>query len=583
MPLYPKSFIQRLRDEIPVSSIVGTRVSLKKKGREFEACCPFHQEKSPSFFVNDQKGFYHCFGCSAHGDSIKFLMEYEKLTYPQAIEALAREAGISLPEISPEMVKQEQKRTSLQETVALAHNWFREQLQTSQGQEARDYLAGRGLTPETSQHFGIGYAPADRQALATYLHSKGATTEQMIEGGLLIQPDDRSRSPYSRFRDRVIFPITSAQGDVIAFGGRLMRKDENAPKYLNSPETPLFHKGNILYNWPNAKRALRDDMPIIVAEGYMDVIALHQYGFPTAVAPLGTALTENHLKGLWRYQDGPILCLDGDAAGQRAMWRSAQLCLPLLSPGKTLRFLTLPEGQDPDDFLKLNGSVSLQKQLEQTKPLSQIMLEVVTTRHGNQSPEQRAAAEAELDQLVNTIQHEGVKHHFRTYFREQRYAMRGSSKAGAKRYSSKMPPPPVPVQTPNRNSGLRNAQREIFKLLLLVPELMDDGEIANIVEQIECDDVRLTAIQHGLINGEVQNLTEAELLKNDNSIILPQAALQNHPKLLLMRMMDSVTLARIDQEIQHLQVALTEESLKQLEALKAEREALLSRQFDEAG
>ncbi len=573
--MYPKSFIQRLRDEIPVSQIVGARVPLKKKGREFEACCPFHQEKTPSFTVNDQKNFYHCFGCSAHGDGIKFLMEHDRLTYPQAIESLAREAGIPLPEISPEAKAQEKKRQNLSDVVKLANEWFQEQLNLAHGQAARDYLIGRGLSQQTIQHFGLGYAPDDKFALKQFLSAEGVEESQMVETGLLIQLEDKSRTPYSRFRGRVMFPITDRQGEVIAFGGRLMVKSDTAPKYLNSPETPLFHKGHVLYNWKNAKLAARDETPIIVAEGYMDVIALHQYGFTTGVAPLGTALTETHLKGLWRYQDAPILCLDGDKAGQRAMWRSAELALPMLQPGKTLRFLTLPQGQDPDDFLKANGTDALQKMLQQTTQLSQMVFETVTQRHESNTPEQRAAAEAELNLLASRIEHEGVQHHFKQYFREQRFAKNNNSRSYKKSYGKKQTIAVPPPNAPTRAAGILRTQKQMLKLLIANPELLDQGEINATLERLEIADSTLANIQHWLMEREEEPTAEVIALRDNTKVHIPN---ENLPQA-WQHLVDGVTLAQIDQEMQLLQGEVTENSLQQLQALQAEKETLLRRQY----
>lgn len=576
MPIYPKSFVQRLREEIPVSHIIGKRLTLKKKGKEFEACCPFHQEKTPSFFVNDQKGFYHCFGCSAHGDSITFLMEHDRLSYPQAIELLAREAGVPLPEVSPEMEQEEKRRQSLQEVVEMACQWFQEQLQLSHGQAARDYLRSRGLTEATLRQFRLGYSPEDRYALKHFLKNEGVEEAQMLEAGLIIKPED-GRPAYDRFRDRVIFPIADRHGEIIAFGGRLMVKSETAPKYLNSPETPLFHKGQLLYNWHHAKIALRDDLPIIVAEGYMDVIALHQHGFPGAVAPLGTALTETHLKGLWRYQDAPVLCLDGDAAGQRAMWRSAELALPLLQPGKTLRFLMLPEGQDPDDFLRDRGTEAFRQQLEHTVPLSQMLYETVTTRHGAATPEQRAAAEAELTQLCNRIRHESVQHHFRQYFREQRYAQSGAV-GNHKPWRGTPAQMPAPPSAPSRSEAILQCQRQLLKLLILNPSLLQQGEITATLERMPITEESLAAIQHQLLEQGVAESPETEALRENSQVRIPKQA-QAHPQLVWQQLVDGLTLAQLEEEILGLKHEVTEASLQQIQALQAEKEAILQRQY----
>lgn len=582
MPLYPQSFIQRLRDEILISQIIGSRLSLKKKGREFEACCPFHQEKTPSFFVNDQKGFYHCFGCSAHGDALKFLMEYEHLSYPQAIEALAREAGIPLPEVTPEMKRKEEKRQSLQEIVALAAQWFQQQLSYNTGQEARDYLARRGVSEAVIQQFGIGYAPTDRGALKEFLLSKGAHEKQLIEAGLIIRPDDGET--YDRFRNRVIFPITNQRGEVIAFGGRLLAKSDYAPKYLNSPETPLFHKGHVLYNWAQARQNLRDETEnCLIAEGYMDVIALHMHGFSASVAPLGTALSSTHLQGLWRYMDAPILCLDGDNAGQRAMWRSAELALPLLQPGKTLRFLTLPKGQDPDDFLSAQGASEFRNLIQQAKPLSQVIYQTVTQRHGNESPEQRAAADAELEQLVGQIQHEGVQHHFRRYFKEQHYARRNFSPSRAKgRKQHLRDSTPLP-NISGQQQAIVNAQKSMIRLLLLHPNLLDAETIMMELENLHLQDPALIELQHQLLHGEVDE-EDAAHLREDKRITLPQTALVTNcstSDLLAIWKQLSVGLhvCEIDHEISALQHEMTEENLQRLTALQQEKQRLMMLQY----
>ena len=482
-----------------------------------------------------------------------------------------------MPEISPEEEAREEKRNSLQEVVALAQQWFVEQLRLNHGQAARDYLHNRGLSQDTINHFGLGFAPDDKFALKTFLLDHNVTEQQMVETGLLIQLEDNNRTPYARFRGRVMFPITNRQGEVIAFGGRLMAKSDTAPKYLNSPETPLFHKGHVLYNWKNAKNAARDDTPIIVCEGYMDVIALHQFGFHTGVAPLGTALTEMHLKGLWRYQDKPILCLDGDAAGQRAMWRSAELALPMIEPGKTLRFLNLPKGQDPDDFLKANGAIALQKRMDDSHPLSQLIFDTVSQRHGNKTPEQRAAAEDELNKLAATIAHESVQHHFKQFFREQRY-QQGSFKGGYKKGKKPAQNMTAP-SAPTRAAGIIRAQAQMLKLLILEPELMNNGEVAATLERLEFADADFSAVQHWMLEREEETIPQAEAIRDDGSIHLPKAAMAENLLLVWQQLVDGLTLAQIDADIHALQNEMTENSLQQIQALQREKESLLQRQF----
>ena len=356
---FPPEFLDRLRNHLPISEVIGKRVPIRRHGREFQALCPFHKEKSPSFTVNDEKGFFHCFGCAAHGDAIGFIMNFEGVTYPEAVERLAIEAGLPVPKMTREAEESERKRHTLEDAVALAARWFAEQLATPAGTEARDYLRDRGLSAETIEQFGVGFAPNLREALKAALIRQGLPEAMLVEAGLLSVPD--SGAPYDRFRGRLMFPIKNAQGKIVAFGGRILASAETnrTAKYLNSPETPLFKKGELLFAYDVAARLARDAGTIIVAEGYMDVIALHQAGFTHAVAPLGTAITEAQLRLLWRAASEPTLCLDGDAAGQRAMQRAAELALPLLKPGFGLKFAVLPAGEDPDSLIRKSGSAAL--------------------------------------------------------------------------------------------------------------------------------------------------------------------------------------------------------------------------------
>src|SRR4051794_25273165 len=350
---FTPQFLDDLRARLPVSEVVGRRVKLKKAGREWKGLSPFQQEKSPSFFVNDQKGFYHDFSSGKHGDIISFLMETEGVGFTEAVERLAAMAGMALPAATPDAAKHEQRRKTLYDVMELSAKFFADTLASRHGAKARGYLADRAISPATQLQFRIGYAPPERFALKEYLGAQGIPTEDMIEAGLLNGGEDIP-VPYDKFRDRVMFPITDVRNRVIAFGGRALEKDVPA-KYLNSPETPLFHKGDNLYNLASARQAAHNGAPLVVVEGYVDVIALVSAGFNGAVAPLGTALTENQLALLWKMVDEPILCFDGDRAGQKAAYRAADLAIPHLKPGKSLRFALLPEGQDPDDLARSGG------------------------------------------------------------------------------------------------------------------------------------------------------------------------------------------------------------------------------------
>lgn len=352
MALTPQ-WLDELRARITLSALIGCTVKVTKAGREFKACCPFHNEKSPSFTINDEKGFYHCFGCSAHGDAIRWMTDQRGLSFMDAIKELAAEAGMEVPAADPKAAQRAEKANSLYDVMTAAQEWFVTQLLGVEGSAARGYLKQRGFTEQTIRDFGFGLAPSNRTGLKTALKQFG--DPMLIEAGLLISVEDKA--PYDRFRGRLMIPIRDPRGRVIAFGGRILGEGE--PKYLNSPDTPLFDKGRTLYNLDKCSPASRQTGRVIVVEGYMDVIALAQAGFADAVAPLGTALTEQQIQMLWRMTEKPLLCFDGDAAGQKAAMRAALRALPLLKPGHSLQFVTLPEGQDPDDVVKASGSTAL--------------------------------------------------------------------------------------------------------------------------------------------------------------------------------------------------------------------------------
>ena len=398
--------------------MVGRRVKLSRAGREMKGCCPFHNEKSPSFFVNDDKGFYHCFGCGAHGDVIRFMVEQDGLGFIDAVKALAQEAGMELPEQTPEARERETVAATLYDVTAAAAALFAGELHGSAGTVARDYLTRRGVSEATAAAFGLGFAVDSRTRLRVGLASHGDS--KLIETGLLILPEPegtRSGEPYDRFRGRLMFPIRDPRGRVIGFGGRIL--GDGQPKYLNSPDTLLFDKGRTLYNLDRAGPVARKSQRLIVVEGYMDVIGLAQAGFADAVAPLGTALTEAQMGLMWRLVPEPVLCFDGDAAGQRAGLRAALRALPLLEPGKSLRFATLPVGQDPDDLVRSGGAAAFDTILEHARPLFEIIWDDCVLRSATSTPEQRAGLKVELRKLAISIKDPDVRSQYDQMFRDR--------------------------------------------------------------------------------------------------------------------------------------------------------------------
>ncbi len=419
---FPPGFLDELRARLSLSDIVGRKVSLKRRsGAEYAGLCPFHNEKSPSFTVNDKKGFYHCFGCGEHGDAVGFVMKTEGLSFPESVEKLAREVNLPVPRATPAERERVERASTLQQVVELAAQWFQKQLRLPVGRDGLDYLRGRGLSDATIDDFRLGFAPDSRDGLIAALKREGVPIEKIVEAGLAIQPEDR-REPYDRFRGRVIFVINDRRGRAIAFGGRVMGGGE--PKYLNSPETPLFHKGANLYCLDRARQATTKDQPVIVAEGYMDVIALHAAGFTGAVAPLGTALTEGQLGELWKLADEPYLCFDGDNAGRRAASRAAERALPLLRPGKSLRFLALPAGEDPDSLVRTRGPEAVHRVLDLARPLSDVIWELEVEGKPADTPERRANLQRSVEQRVAEIADPMVREYYRTEMRNRLNRMR---------------------------------------------------------------------------------------------------------------------------------------------------------------
>lgn len=426
----PPRFLDELRTRLTLSEIIGKRIPLKRAGREYAACCPFHNEKSPSFTVNDDKAFYHCFGCGAHGDVVGFVMQYDNLSFPEAVEQLAALAGMSVPDQSPQEIEKAKQQKDLYSLLEDVTKWFGAQLYDPQNRVPLDYMRERGVSDRLLQAFRVGFAPADGDALFKYLKGLGYNSEQMIEAGVVRAPT-RGGAPYSFFRDRIIFPVADRRGRVVAFGGRILpdhlrapdRGDFKSPKYINSSDTPLFHKGRMLFGESHARQAAAEGQPVIVVEGYLDVMACFAAGYRGAVAPLGTALTDQQIAALWKMIPGrekvPVLCFDGDNAGRRAAKRAAENILPLLQPDHSAMIAFLPEGEDPDSLVKASGAKGLAAVLAGAVPLVDFVWAAQGEGLALVTPESRAGLEKALEEQAGRIADRTVQQYYRNAFREK--------------------------------------------------------------------------------------------------------------------------------------------------------------------
>ncbi|TPG12322.1 DNA primase [Sphingomonas oligophenolica] len=462
MTLTP-AFLDELRARTSLSALIGKTTKLQKAGREMRGCCPFHNEKTPSFYVNDDKAFYHCFGCSAHGDAIRWMTDQRGLPFIDAVKELAQAAGLEMPAMDRQSAERAERAKGLHEAMADAATWFTEQLNGLPGAEARALLDRRGIKPETARAFGMGFAPDSRGKLKAALKDYGDA--MLVESGMLIQVE--GKEPYDRFRGRLMIPIRDARGRTIAFGGRIM--DQGEPKYLNSPDTPLFDKGRTLYNLDQAAPASRKAGRVLVVEGYMDVIALAQAGIAEAVAPLGTALTEAQLERLWRMVDVPILCFDGDSAGQKAALRAAHRALPMLSPGKSLAFVTLPPGQDPDDLVKAGGRPAMEALLKATEPLVDRLWSSEYAAEALDTPEQRAGLKQRLMELASTIADQSVRVEYERDFRrrlDQQFAPQRRPFVPFQKRSGPWKPPIAPITQDTKEFHASGIDRVLAKAIL---------------------------------------------------------------------------------------------------------------------
>ncbi|MEG8038527.1 DNA primase [Sphingomonas sp. LR60] len=486
MSLTP-AFLDELRARTSLTALVGKTVKLTRAGRESKGCCPFHNEKTPSFYVNDDKGFYHCFGCSAHGDAIRWLTDHQGLPFMDAVKELAAAAGMEVPAPDARAAQRAEKAKSLHDVMQAAADWFTQQLGGIDGAEARALLDRRGIKDATRKAFGFGYAPDARGRLRTALKDFG--DEMLVEAGLLIQVE--GKEPYDRFRGRLMIPIRDPRGRVIAFGGRIIGEGE--PKYLNSPDTPLFDKGRTLYNLDRALPAARKTARLFVVEGYMDAIALAQGGIGETVAPLGTALTEQQLERLWRVVDVPMLCFDGDKPGQKAAIRAAHRALPMLAPGRSLVFAMLPEGQDPDDLMRAKGAQGFEALVRDAEPLADRLWKHELAAEPLDTPEQRAGLKKRLNDLAETIADPSVKSEYKAEFRnrfDERFARQRQPfqqrqpfyPMGQRKPGQKWSPPSPPVTEDAKKVGAAGNIDRVLAKAVLAGLIRHPAEIARHME-----------------------------------------------------------------------------------------------------
>lgn len=510
---FPPRFLDDLRDRLTLSDIIRGKVKLTQKGKEFVGLCPFHNEKTPSFTVNDDKGFYHCFGCGAHGDIIKFVMESEKMPFIEALEYLVAKAGMSMPKPSAAQIEREQKQFGLTEIMEAACQFYQDHLFGLGGATAREYLMGRGISGHVAKAFRLGYAPQG-SALTAHMQSKGYNLDDCVALGLILRNKERATT-HDYFYDRIMFPILDRRKRVIGFSGRIIGKGE--PKYLNSPETELFHKGETLYALPNAMETMRKKNEAILVEGQMDVIALHSAGFTDAVAPMGTALTEHQLAMLWRYCDEPTICFDGDMAGRRASVRAINRALPHLTPGKSLRFVWLPDGFDADDMIRKKSPDAFQKTLSNAKPMTFALWNMLLEGRSTDTPERMAKLKKDALETVAQIKDETVRSFYTKDIKNKIWKLQndqGKSKKTLPFQSSAPILPPAP--------GITQAKM-LLAYLVTYPQIsqkiLEDISVLNFAQRSLDDALQeLTGII--LDNPEIMHKEMLKEISHDTQVLL---------------------------------------------------------------
>ncbi len=536
----PPRFMEELRSRLVLSDIIQRKVRLTRAGREFKGCCPFHNEKTPSFYVNDDKQFYHCFGCGAHGDAIGFAMQHDNQSFIEAIETLAQEAGMEVPQQSPQDIQKSKEEKSLYTLMEEAARWMEAQLRDPSNKEAYRYITDRGMSEEQLNNFRVGYAPADRNAVRKAMQALGYTDTQMIEVGIL-RAGKEGREPYAFFRERIMFPVPDRRGRVVAFGGRILPDHLRPPdsfsrggdyvpaKYMNSSDTTLFHKGGMLYGEPRARQAAIDGHPLVVVEGYVDVIACAKAGYSGAMAPMGTALTEEQIMVLWRMipdaRKVPILCFDGDSAGRRAAARAAERIMPLLKPDHSARFAFLPDGQDPDSLVNGQGKKALESILNAAIPLVDFIWMYHTSGQNFDTPEARAGLSKILEDEVLRITDREVQHYYRQAFREKINKTFGSSYQ--KNYNgnkSSFVPYKKPANQPVTPMKHPSYSRDKLMEQILLASLLNHPALFDMVEEevgmLEIGEERLDLLRQSLVthlseNANVQRDALLQTLSND--------------------------------------------------------------------
>ncbi|MFV9875738.1 MAG: DNA primase [Rickettsiales endosymbiont of Dermacentor nuttalli] len=507
---FSESFIEKIRECFVLSEIIARKVKLTKKGNEYIGLCPFHSEKTPSFTVNDEKNFYHCFGCGVHGDLIKFIGDTSNLSFSEVITYLAEEAGLNI-EYSPSKLVHQNYTKDLYQALQLACHYFQNQLLSNSGKEAYSYLEHRNIDITFIKKFLLGYAPSESYKLRDFLSSKGISDDIMIKAGLMFRGNNND--VYSRFRNRLIFPIADYKGRIIGFGGRALSNDI-LPKYLNSSETEVFKKSEVLYGINFAKEASNKSRKIIIVEGYIDCISMNMIGIEETVASLGTAITKEHIINLWKLSKTPVICLDGDAAGRRAMLRVTENIIPILKPGYSVNFVLLTSGKDPDELIKNYGKEAMLNSLESTITLSDfIWQEAIHELPQTIIPEQRALLEKHLENIVNKIQDKKVSHYYSQYFKSKLWEYFKKQKIQHE-IINKDQISRIKLNVVQEVSSIQLLQQLLVAIIIKYPQILDNEQAKEEFIALEFSDIKFDNLRTIILNSKELNITNSAELQD---------------------------------------------------------------------